>query len=710
MLVQHEGVTVPADQIARPIQNTLRQARTWKQKMEPMWQLLLQYAAGRHWLVIDDRDHRSIRRIQDLDPRYQGRELYTADIISEYRDHVLGELGSDDDRPELLLQQDSAATEDFQAQLNRAVGYAWEYESEADEALAEADQLCADLGTSAIRCRWDPGQGPMQPDQIPHINGKPVFGDERAQLMGQYEAGPIPGVEVKQIPEGRIVLEAISPFGMLVPPSVARERQFPWEAVIRAVPIDEVKELWPETTKDLGEDRDISSTLGPGAREPTDAGRENLKGHVWVTTYYERPTARFQKGRVFYFAGSEFEFLGLDPQLPYCGPNGQYRSGISYFHWRRVSGRFFSRGLVESLKDSQRAINKRRTQINEIIDKGQPYTLVPRGANIDLKKTKVPFEVVYFDPQVGQAQPVTGHGPGPWMQAEVEALREDAEHAAGIRGPALGENPAGVTTYGQLALLKEGDAVKRQPALRDRKLSIARMVENMVHDMRTYWGDQKQIMLAEEDEDRVEAETFNATRIPTFFIVKVAKGAPKPRSQGAEITKIGELWQAGMEAGVVPQNPDAWVRWRHDSIEAGQAVELPQNPADEHGEKAELENHRLWQGEMVEPAYYDPPNVHVPIHRQAQIQAEMAGEMEVWQLLENHIRWHEVKADENARKQAEQQAQASAQLAATQEAAGAQDAEVQAEADHGRQMEMQQAQADQQQQLQAQQQPNTGGK
>jgi hypothetical protein len=60
------------------------------------------------------------QRIQDVDPKYADADLYAFDVINEYRTHALGELASDDDRPELLLQREDESSEDFQAQLNRA--------------------------------------------------------------------------------------------------------------------------------------------------------------------------------------------------------------------------------------------------------------------------------------------------------------------------------------------------------------------------------------------------------------------------------------------------------------------------------------------------------------------------------------------------------------------------------------------------------------
>jgi hypothetical protein len=55
-------------------------------------------------------------------------------------------------------------------------------------------------------------------------------------------------------------------------------------------------------------------------------------------------------------------------------------------------------------------------------------------------------------------------------------------------------------------------------------------------------------------------------------------------------------------------------------------LELPEQAADDQADKAELENHLMLQGHDVHVTYYDPPNVHIPLHRAAQIQAEMTGD------------------------------------------------------------------------------------
>jgi hypothetical protein len=225
------------------------------------------------------------------------------------------------------------------------------------------------------------------------------------------------------------------------------------------------------------------------------------------------------------------------------------------------------------------------------------------------------------------------------MQGDVEALREDLQHASGIAGPRRGENPAGVTTYSQLALLNESDTAKREPIYLERKRAIAQLIEDTVYDIRTYWGPDKMVALAG-DNDELEAFNFNATKIPTFYIVKIGQGTAKPRSQAAELQKITDIWNAAALATAVQQNPNAWVQWYKDSFEAGSALELPASEVEDPGEKAEYENHFLQQGVPMPIAYYDIHAIHLPKHRRAQDAAMFTQQMQLWQLIEDHCQLH----------------------------------------------------------------------
>src|SRR5215831_9110055 len=180
LAVAENGQLNPLEALAKPIRDRIRQARTYRRTyMEPTWQLNLAYASGKQWLGWDDAA-RTLRSIQQLDSRYKGRELYTADVITEYRTTALGELGSDNDLPQLLLRSEDQSSEEYQAQLNRALEYGWDHEWDADDVLAQVDRFVVDLGTAAVRCRYDPAQGPVVADSVPHLQGLPVLNPEHA--------------------------------------------------------------------------------------------------------------------------------------------------------------------------------------------------------------------------------------------------------------------------------------------------------------------------------------------------------------------------------------------------------------------------------------------------------------------------------------------------------------------------------------------------
>jgi hypothetical protein len=141
---------------------------------------------------------------------------------------------------------------------------------------------------------------------------------------------------------------------------------------------------------------------------------------------------------------------------------------------------------------------------------------------------------------------------------------------------------------------------------------------------------------------------FDATKIPPFFIVTTAKGSSKPRTQAAKLKLIEDVAAYGLNSR--QPVPLAWFK---DSLEAGEPLQLPEQAADDQADKAELENHLMLQGHDVQVTYYDPPNVHIPLHRAAQIQAEMTGDDNAWQTLERHVQMHlQVVAQQAAKAQA----------------------------------------------------------
>lgn len=622
----------------------IEEASIDRQQFEPTWFSNLAFVAGKHWLEWNPAS-RQLQMPIDIGER----ELYTVDMITERRMTALGELSNDEDRPQLLLVSEGGNpdVEGMQEQLNRAVQHGWDHEWHGDQALAEVRRICMDLGTAAVRVRFDPMAGPPEVDgdgeplMVPYHEGRALLdtGEATEHVASMFEQGG--KVDLRAAHKGQIRWEALSPFNLLVPPGVDHEKDFPWEIVARPVPLDVIRAQYPDA-RDLAEDSDISSVFGMtgdtsgGSPDPTRPGqRSKLRGHSWLYTCFERPTPAAPLGRTIVLGGANgTTLLDVTEKLPCRLPDGTPSSGIAYFHWWRVTGRFWSRSMVEALKDPQRMINRRKTQNAEIIDRGMPKVFLEEGSLPHAPKGHV-LEIIELAPGKGKPEFSGGIGPGEWMYRDIEEARVDLEHASGMRGPSMGDNPENVSTYSQLALLAEKDQVKRSPMLREHRTSIGRAVEASVHYIRKYWGEQKQLLIADDD-DKIDAVMLNANQLPEFFVVKLAKGAPKPRSQAAEIKKIEDIARYSTETGMpLP------VDWLYDSLEAGQALEIPSKPGDDHGEKAEVENVWMGRGQPMPVMDYDPPEVHLPIHRQAQIQADIEGDLETWQLLEQHVLEHQ---------------------------------------------------------------------
>jgi len=630
----------------------IQQAREDRRQYEPAWVTNLAFAAGKHWLQWNAR-----ARKLEMPNQLRDRDLYVADVITEYRTTALGEMAKVGDRPELLLVADDDTNEEFQEQANRSVGWAWDNEWRAELALSQARRYCIDLGVAAIRPMFRADEGPVMGEMPVGPDGHVITDLERARAFVAETQASGQRVQFKTIHEGRHRWEPLSPFNLLVPPGIDHEEYFPWEIVMRPVPVDDLIAEYGLPAGSLQEDPDIASligldvsTAGADARLTAGTGGSNaskLRNHAWLYKAYERPCPKYPDGRCVHLIGDRKKLVRVNNQLPYTRPDGTRTAGINYFHWVRLSGRFFSRSLVDGLKDPQRIINRRRTQGNEIIDRGMPKVFVEEGA-VKQNPSGVPVEKVELKRGTPPPSFHAGIGPGEWMYRDIAETREDIEHASGFKGVRLGENPANVNTYSQLALLSENDQTKREDIYGEHQRSISRLMECSIHDMRAYWPDNKQLALAG-DENRIEAWTFTASRIPDFFIVRVPEGAAKPRSQAAELKKVEDLWAAALNSGSVATNPLAWVDWYRRSLDSGEALEMPAWPGDVHEEKAELENHRLLSGEPLPAMPYDPPEVHVLKHREAQIQAEIIGDTHAWQLLEQHVQEHLAVAAENAR-------------------------------------------------------------
>jgi uncharacterized protein (DUF2384 family) len=648
-------------QLVNVWQDRIKRARAVRKQYEPGWLLDLAFAAGQQWVAYDRRHHK-VRALADLDPRYEDRELYTADRIKEYRDAILAELNADDDRQTLLAAREGAISEAAAGELNKVAGYAWDHDWNADAALRRARRYCVDTGVAAIRCRWNPARGDVTGHAPIDQYGTPVA--DPAALSHLVEHGQLPDGSLpkfKPVREGATDWLPYSSFHMLTPPGVVHEDDFPWEVLMIPTLVDDLKGEYGPVAANLTEDADIASTMGIPAGRQAQAGEvttDRLRGFCWQYLCFERPTQAHPMGQVIVFASSQMVLLDAREGLDYTDEQGRPHSGIVYLHYSRRSDRFWSGSFIQGLRDPQRIINRRKTQNVEIIDRHMPKTYVGKG---DLPETPagIPGEIVEMDPNA-KGPPVffPGAGPGAWMYSDIASLDEDLSHASTMSALKLGENPQGVETYSQLVVLTELEQLKRSEIRLEHRAAVGLLEIMSLKDIERYWPQEKMIYV-QGDEDQVTQQLFRKEQIPSQYMVRRATGAPLPRSQAAELKKLDAIWAAAVQAWVAVNDGQTWVEWYADSLEAGQPVDLPEAPKDSQQEMARLENLLMRQGQQPQVMDYDVMPIHLPEHRQAEDEARAAGDIAQLARIVRHVQDHIQMAQQNAAQLAQAQQQPS---------------------------------------------------
>lgn len=640
------------EQIRQMWEERIRQAKDAKRAEIPRILLELAFASGKTWSVWDKRTRR-VRRIEEVDPRYADRELYSVNLIREYREAQLGELSSDDDRPQLLVAQDGDTPDTVAHELNQAAGYAWRQEWDADNALRRARPYCVDNGVAAIRCRWNPDTGKVTDHHpLDPATGQPVPGGSPL-LQEMEQSGTVNGglPRFKPVREGATEWQAYSALQILPPPGCVHEDEFPWEVLLDVVLVDDQKAEYGDAAAGLQEDADIANAMGMTLGQEGSAGQTahgRLRGHCWRFLCFQRPSKRWPEGRTAVVASNQYVLLDSSDSLDYRLPNGKPHSGVVYLHWWRRSDSFWSGSFVGALKDPQRIIDRRESQNLEIIDRGMPKVYGEDGSLIDTPSGQ-PMEFVGV--KAGKTPPTVfaGLGPGDWMYKDLDHHAENLSHASTLSTLRLGENPQNVDTYSQLALLNENEAVKRSLIQIDHRAQIGTLETLGVQDIVRYWPDEKKIIVSGDD-DQVRSTLFRKETVPSFFMVKVATGAPQPRSQGAELKKVDAVWQAAAESTVVTRDPEGWTDWYHRSIEAGSVQDLPEPAKDSQQEFARLENLLMREGQAMPVMDYDLLPVHLPEHREEMDRARAEVNWDLLALLQAHVESHVRQAQENAAK------------------------------------------------------------
>jgi hypothetical protein len=602
-----EGTSPADDELLTKVLDRRKQGLDERKKYEPTWRLCESFLAGRHWVGWSERNRRVVE-----EPNPQKRERHTVNMIGTYHSTVLGKLYVEELRPDVLFaENEDVDAEEIATHLQKTSRYLWDTEVEADSECYDLIHKLCTYGTSALRCYFDPMQGPELGEFPVGDDGEPIYdmAAAREYMAMAMQAGIQP--KMKPVREGRICWEALGPLNIIVPPGVEKERNFPWLMIERAVWLQDAKERWPKSAGKLHE-MDLRTTtsgrdLSDGAQggSPTTAGK--LKEHTLITTYYEMPTPKNPKGRTIEF--TESTILSKTDHLPYM-LKGRPHTGITFFHYNTVDGRFLGKGVIEDLIGPNRQLNRARSQNIELKDRnlGRVYARKGTLTEATMPTGKI-MELIEVPMHAEYPQEVAGGGIGPWVQQEAEINHNDMERVAGLHDSSMGQAPEGVEAFSAMALLQQADDRRVGPTLKNIRMGLCDSLMLTLHLAKRYWRDEKRIAIVGRD-SQVEVHIYKKAAWPDEFYVHPSKQSPLPTSPAAEAQKIFDLFHAATSAGQ-PLPPE----WLKDSIDAGRPLAFPKREEQVQQRKAEMEHYFMAQGAMVLPDPFDDDMMHLSIHR-----------------------------------------------------------------------------------------------
>lgn len=606
----------------------VEEAEEDRKQFLPQIRVNRKFAAGKQHLNVNTRDGRVI----DVKER-DGIKLVTADILSQYVMTAVGRMAGNDVRPNFLASVDNEIANNVTKQMNLAFGWGWENEWMGDNKILQLWRLLTIDGTCAIRCRYDRNFGNIVGD-VPYKEGKPVLDEQerRSYVADEYSQGR--RVSLKTLREGKVVWEILSFENLLPPPGFDDPTEFPREAVVRPVLISDLKSRYGEKAKDIEEeeiDSSASLTSGLGMGESREA---KLKGRALVYTGYRRPCADYPKGQVVVF--TKTVLLDNRDHLPYDSHPRGPSTGLHYFRWQVIPGRFPGRAFIEGGIGPQQIRNKRLTQIDAIIDRNMPFILIEEQS-LARRASGIPMEYVEVRPGAPIPQMQQGVPPGAWMLQDVKLQEENAERAMGLKSVTMGQPPQGVTAYSAMALLTENDSLKLDAIAQDFNAEIKELAWDTMEAMRN-WPSNKHLEIAG-PEGQLQAMTFTGNDVPDRYLVRTPRGGALPRSQAAELQKINDVWTASQ--GKLP------LEWYVASLNAGKMQDIPSSIGDLQLHKAEMENLLMVNtGEPIPVSEADDHQKHAESHRAFQIPlkqlADMGDDNALTQhtILENHLQEH----------------------------------------------------------------------
>jgi hypothetical protein len=479
---------------------------------------------------------------------------------------------------------------------------------------------------------------------------------EVAQAIG---APPGEDKMILTLPVGEVSVEVGSPFELVVAdPTLSDIGSQPWIIRSKRRVLSELKERYAQkasavipdgddTTAESAGDR-YAQQLGrlsahggspTGASSPSTEASGRRPGEPWVLVheYFERPSAKYRKGRYMVVAGGVL--LKTQDELPYFPDQINPYPCVDFADFEQA-GQYFGTTIVEQLVPLQREYNAIRGELSQHLRLMiHPKLLVTTAHNLQPGTwTNAAGEVIVTAFVPGLQPPV------PWMPppiskdawAAFDLLKTEIEDISQIFPETEGKIGGSASGF-QTNLLQEATDAVHGPDIRAHELSIEEAAYKLRRLMKLGYKPARLLTVTGRDLEP-ESFEFHKDDIDESADIVVQAGSALPTLKAAKMQAVMEMWSAGLLGD--PADPAARQR-ALSMLEMGSNEEAFDSVRKDE-EFARFENENFKSGAEVDPPeFFENHDVHYRVHTDALKSASSrAWPIEAQTLIREHIIRH----------------------------------------------------------------------
>lgn len=459
--------------------------------------------------------------------------------------------------------------------------------------------------------------------------GVPIIDERDATATRAFWHKKKQAPKKQRIPQGDLVVSAVSPFEVLWDYSKIFFDDARWCIVSQVMDVTEVERRWgveverEEVTPGTIEQRllakfDLTNKLSMEAPDAQDLCE--------VHRLFVRPNhPYFPDGAEIIFTNNKmiqisdtYPFQHAELPVAWMGhvpfPVSQYAGSILQ-QLRPV--------VLELSKTESQMIENRNLMAN-------PPWMIPETAAVDEEIVNKPgLRITYrFMPNVPEPHPIEMPDMPNYVQNFIPVLREHILEISGQGETSQGRVPSGARSGVAIAYLQEEDDTKLGPTVQEFEEMIQIMAGQMLSVIAEKYDTPRTIQIYRKHSEP-EVFDFEGSQLEGVATVIVQAGSALPRSKAAKQQYILDLWDRGLE---------------QDPRKVREMLELSQGDPDEWEidlQQAERENRKMMEAEDVPvEEWYNHPAHHY-VHRRFMKSADFeAMDEQTQQIFKDHDEMH----------------------------------------------------------------------